>query len=147
MLLRACRYYWRAIAATVILVVAGSMAISIMVTRPSFKVAYTGDELKCPSMLSAPNGGDYDMYWYGQEATRLTNEQLDLYVKKSGLGSYTDDALGRVYQRVDMNLALICSDLKASQQGRLVATLGVGTFLLAFLAVPYGSVRRGRRES
>ena len=86
------------------------------------------------------------MYWYGETATGLTNEQLDQYIAKSGLGNYTDDALGRVYQRVDTNLALICSDLKASQQGRLVATLGVGIFLLAFLAVPFGSARRDRRE-
>lgn len=61
MLRREARDHWRAIAATVILVVVGAMAISIMVTRPSFKVAYTGDELKCPSMLSAPKGGDYNM--------------------------------------------------------------------------------------
>ena len=45
MLRRELRYYWRAIAATMILVVVGIMAISIMVTQPSFKVAYTGDEM------------------------------------------------------------------------------------------------------
>lgn len=146
MLRQLVRDHWRGIAATAILVIVGVMAISIMSTRPSFKVAYTYDKLTCPAMLSAPDGGRYNVYWYGQEATGITNEQLDQYVAKSGLESFTDDALGRVYQRVDTNLALVCSDLKANQQGRLVATLGVGTLLLAFLAVPYGSTRRGGRE-
>ena len=147
MLLRACRYYWRAIAATVILVVVGVMAISIMVTRPSFRAGNGNEALSCPSMLSPTTGDMYSPYSYGQQVSGMSAAQLDEYFAGSGLDNYTGDALDHAYQRVNMNLALTCSDLKASQQGRLVATLGVGTFLLAFLAVPYGSVRRGRRES
>lgn len=147
MLLRLVRDQWRGIAATVILVIVGVMSISIVSTRPSFELAYTGDVLTCPSMLSAPDGGSHNIYWYGQGVTGLTNEQLDQYVDKSGLASRTEDDLGATYQRADINLALVCSDLKASQQGRLVATLGIGTLLLAFLGVPFGSARRGRREA
>lgn len=121
------RDYWRGIAATVVLVIVGIMSTSIMSTRPSFELAYTYEELTCPSMLQAPDGGRYDIYWYGQEATGVTNEQLSRYLDKSGLASRTEDDLATTYQRVDTNLALVCSDLKANQQGRRVATLGVGS--------------------
>lgn len=147
MLKRYGRYYWRTIAATVILVIVGIMAISIMVTRPTFRVGNDTEALSCPSMVSSFSGDLYSPYAYGQQVSGITTAQYDEYFATSGLDNYTGDALSRAYVRFDVGLALICSDLKASQQGRLVATLGVGTFLLAFLAVPYGSVRRGRREA
>lgn len=142
--------YWRGIAAVLVLVITGSMAISTMTAPVKFTVSYTRQpevELSCSSLLTAPGGAYIDVYWYGQEATDITGEQVDRYVEESGLTDRADSDPGSTYQRLDANLAQACSDQKSSQGWRLVATLGMGILVLAFLAVPFGRRRRDFGEA
>lgn len=134
--------YWRITVATVVLVVVAVTAIVTLVQRPSFTMSYTGQMVTCPSMVSPTSGQTYGPYSYGSQVSGLSDEDVQEYLSASGFDTLTDDALGRAQLRIDANLAQACSDLKASQQGRLMAILGFGVLILAFLAVPVGRPRR-----
>lgn len=139
--------YWRGIAAVLVLVITGSNAISTMTAPVTFTVSYTDLELTCSSMFSAPGGPYIDLYVYGRGSANMTDEQFEQYVEASGLTDRAESDPGSTYQRLDANLAQACSDQKSSQGWRLVATLGMGILLLAFLAVPFGRGRRDRGEA